>query len=66
MLGLATQLEARADELAELESMQTGKSIRLAKEFDVPGSIDNAKFFAGAARQLTGLAAALIGRSRRR
>lgn len=57
MLGLATQLEARADELAELESMQTGKSIRLAKEFDVPGSIDNAKFFAGAARQLTGLAA---------
>lgn len=57
MLGLATQLEARADELAELESIQTGKSIRLAKEFDVPGSIDNAKFFAGAARQLTGLAA---------
>ncbi|TSI17062.1 aminobutyraldehyde dehydrogenase [Brevibacterium aurantiacum] len=57
MLGLAAQLEARADELAELESQQTGKSIRLAKEFDVPGSIDNAKFFAGAARQLTGLAA---------
>ena len=57
MLGLAAQLEARADEIAELESQQTGKSIRLAKEFDVPGSIDNAKFFAGAARQLTGLSA---------
>ena len=27
--------------------MQTGKSIRLAKEFDVPGSIDNVKFSPG-------------------
>ncbi|WP_309133203.1 aminobutyraldehyde dehydrogenase [Brevibacterium sp.] len=57
LLGLATQLDARSQEIAELESRQTGKSIRLATEFDVPGTIDNAKFFAGAARQLTGLSA---------
>ncbi len=57
LFALAAGLEARAAELAELESAQTGKSIRLATEFDVPGSIDNARFFAGAARQLTGLAA---------
>lgn len=57
LFALAAGLEARAAELAELESAQTGKSIRLATDFDVPGSIDNARFFAGAARQLTGLAA---------
>ncbi len=57
LFALAEGLDDRAAELAELESAQTGKSIRLATEFDVPGSIDNARFFAGAARQLTGLAA---------
>ncbi|SMY11477.1 aminobutyraldehyde dehydrogenase [Brevibacterium jeotgali] len=57
MLALADALEARADELARVESQQTGKSLRLAQDFDVPGAIDNARFFAGAARQLTGTAA---------
>ncbi|GAA1638813.1 MULTISPECIES: aminobutyraldehyde dehydrogenase [Brevibacterium] len=57
LLRLADELEKRSDELAALESQQTGKSIRLATEFDVPGSIDNARFFAGAARALTGLSA---------
>ncbi|WP_018155302.1 aminobutyraldehyde dehydrogenase [Demetria terragena] len=57
LLALATGLQERAQELATVESQQTGKSIRLAGEFDVPGTIDNAKFFAGAARHLTGLAA---------
>ncbi|WP_029088761.1 aminobutyraldehyde dehydrogenase [Brevibacterium album] len=57
LLALADGLAARADELAALESRQTGKSLRLAQEFDVPGSIDNVRFFAGAARQLHGLAA---------
>ncbi|MCT1549603.1 aminobutyraldehyde dehydrogenase [Brevibacterium casei] len=57
LLGLADELEARSEEIAALESAQTGKTIRLATEFDVPGSIDNARFFAGAARQLTGLSA---------
>ncbi|MFM7599186.1 MAG: aldehyde dehydrogenase family protein, partial [Actinomycetota bacterium] len=53
---LASRLEARAAEYAEIESRQTGKTLRLATEFDVPGSIDNVVFFAGAARQLEGLA----------
>lgn len=53
---LAAQVESRAAEYAEVESRQTGKTLRLATEFDVPGSIDNAVFFAGAARQLEGLA----------
>ncbi|MGI9197707.1 MAG: gamma-aminobutyraldehyde dehydrogenase [Candidatus Nanopelagicales bacterium] len=53
---LASRLEARADEYALVESRQTGKTLRLATEFDVPGSIDNVVFFAGAARQLEGLA----------
>ena len=38
------------------EVSQTGKPVRLATEFDVPGSIDNIRFFAGAARHLEGKA----------
>ena len=40
------------------EVSQTGKPVRLATEFDVPGSIDNIDFFAGAARHLEGKATA--------
>ena len=39
------------------ESRQTGKPIRLATGFDVPGTIDNVAFFAGAARNLEGKSA---------
>lgn len=54
---LAAELEGRAEEMAQLETAQTGKSIRMSREFDVPGSIDNVEFFAGAARNLEGRAA---------
>ncbi|MGH8867899.1 MAG: gamma-aminobutyraldehyde dehydrogenase [Actinomycetes bacterium] len=54
---LADILDRRADELAHLETRQTGKPIRLSTQFDVPGTIDNAAFFAGAARNLEGKAA---------
>lgn len=57
LLALAAGLADRADELARVESEQTGKTVRLADEFDVPGSVDNAYFFAGAARHLSGLSA---------
>lgn len=57
LLDLADELQSRAGELAEVESRETGKAVRLAEEFDVPGTIDNARFFAGAARNLGGLAA---------
>lgn len=54
---LASLLECRAGELAETETRQTGKPIRLSTEFDVPGTVDNTAFFAGAARTLEGRAA---------
>jgi betaine-aldehyde dehydrogenase len=57
LLAFACELQAVADELAGTESRQTGKPLRLAREFDVPGTIDNTAFFGGAARQLEGLAA---------
>ncbi|MFL4473166.1 gamma-aminobutyraldehyde dehydrogenase [Paeniglutamicibacter sp. MACA_103] len=57
LLNFARALVAHADELAELETLQTGKTVRMSHEFDVPGTIDNVNFFAGAARNLQGLAA---------
>ena len=56
--NLARKMAERADLYAQVESAQAGKPIRLTTEFDVPGSIDNAEFFAGAARHLQGSAAA--------
>ncbi len=53
---LATELDAAAEQLALTETSQTGKPIRLCREFDVPGTVDNASFFAGAARMLEGRA----------
>ena len=50
--------KAEAEDLAQTESRQAGKPIRLAREFDVPGTIDNTAFFAGAARTLEGQATA--------
>jgi betaine-aldehyde dehydrogenase len=55
---LAAALEERATELACAETRQTGKPIKLSSEFDVPGTVDNVAFFAGAARNLEGKAAA--------
>jgi betaine-aldehyde dehydrogenase len=43
----ARLLSDRAVEIAQLESRIAGKPIRLASEFDVPGTIDNVAFFAG-------------------
>lgn len=57
MLAWAGELEQVAEDLAALESAQTGKSLRLATEFDVPGSIDNVRFFAGQARSLQAVSA---------
>ena len=53
---LAGLLGERADEFARVESTQTGKPIRLTTNFDVPGTVDNAAFFAGAVRHLEGKA----------
>ena len=58
LFKLAELLEANAAEVIAEEVSQTGKPVRLATEFDVPGSIDNIAFFAGAARHLEGKASA--------
>ncbi len=58
LVELSRLLAARAAEFAEVESRQAGKPIRLSTEFDVPGTVDNVAFFAGAARNLEGKAAA--------
>jgi betaine-aldehyde dehydrogenase len=56
LFKLAEVVEAHAEEIIAEEVSQTGKPVRLATEFDVPGSIDNIAFFAGAARHLEGKA----------
>jgi len=58
MFGWADELDKIAQDLAEAETAQAGKPIKLSTEFDVPGSIDNVRFFAGAARHLEGKATA--------
>jgi betaine-aldehyde dehydrogenase len=58
MHRLAAELDGMADELARTETSQTGKPIRLSTQFDVPGTVDNTSFFAGAARLLSGSASA--------
>ncbi|MFG2713876.1 gamma-aminobutyraldehyde dehydrogenase [Streptomyces goshikiensis] len=55
---LAAVLAEQAGDFAYAESLQCGKPIKLSTEFDVPGTIDNTAFFAGAARHLQGQAAA--------
>jgi len=55
---LAKLADANAEALVAEEVSQTGKPVRLATEFDVPGSVDNIDFFAGAARHLEGKATA--------
>ncbi|MBB5116665.1 gamma-aminobutyraldehyde dehydrogenase [Streptomyces eurocidicus] len=53
----ADVLADRAEDLARTETAQCGKPIRLSTEFDVPGTVDNTSFFAGAARHLEGRSA---------
>ncbi|GGL97579.1 gamma-aminobutyraldehyde dehydrogenase [Streptomyces fumigatiscleroticus] len=50
-------LAERAEEFARAESLQCGKPLKLSRGFDVPGTIDNTAFFAGAARHLAGQSA---------
>jgi betaine-aldehyde dehydrogenase len=56
--ALAAAMNERAEEYAQVETAQAGKPIKLTREFDVPGSVDNVSFYAGAARNLEGRASA--------
>jgi 1-pyrroline dehydrogenase len=57
LLKLADLLDENADELARLESLNVGKPMSIARD-EMPFSADNLRFFAGAARNLEGKAAA--------
>jgi len=48
--AVATRIEARLDELAALEALDTGKPVQLARKVDIPRAIANFRFFAGAVR----------------
>jgi aminomuconate-semialdehyde/2-hydroxymuconate-6-semialdehyde dehydrogenase len=49
---IASIIEARAEELAEAEMLDTGKPISLARRLDIPRAASNFSFFAAAASQL--------------
>lgn len=57
LLQIADALEAHQDELAELESLDVGKPWPSARDDEMPLTIDTFRFFAGAARTMTGSAA---------
>ncbi|MBC6438042.1 MAG: aminobutyraldehyde dehydrogenase [Rhodobacteraceae bacterium] len=57
LLQIADVIEAHQDELAELESLNVGKPWPSARDDEFPLIIDTFRFFAGAARTMTGSAA---------
>ena len=54
LLALADCLDAHVDELAELESLDNGKPLRLARRVDVPLAADHLRYFAGWPTKITG------------
>ena len=56
LLRLADAIEARADELGHLESLNCGKPVGAAID-EIGAAVDNLRFFAGAARVMEGKAA---------
>ena len=58
LFRIADALEARAEELADVESRNTGKPRSTLVEYEVMVSVDQIRFFAGAARNLEGRATA--------
>jgi betaine-aldehyde dehydrogenase len=58
LFRIADALEARAEEAADIESENTGKPRSTLVEYEIMPSIDQIRFFAGAARNLEGRATA--------
>ncbi|MCL5989089.1 MAG: aldehyde dehydrogenase family protein [Candidatus Thermoplasmatota archaeon] len=58
LLKVAGMLESKTDEFVKLETENTGKSIKQVSGYDIPYTIDNIRFIAGAARVLEGKAMA--------
>jgi betaine-aldehyde dehydrogenase len=57
LLKIADAIEDRADELVRLESENTGKPLQLTKDEEIPPTVDQIRFLAGAARVLEGRSA---------
>ena len=63
LLRIADAFEARAEEIAAIESENTGKPIGTLVEYEVAPAVDQIRFFAGAARNLEGRATAEYSRA---
>jgi betaine-aldehyde dehydrogenase len=57
LLKFADALESRAEEIIEAECQNTGKPVELTRSEEMPPTIDQIRFFAGAARLLEGRSA---------
>ncbi len=57
LLRFADAVEARGEELVELESRNTGKPLGVTASEELPPMVDQIRFFAGAARLLEGRSA---------
>lgn len=57
LFRLADRLEAESERIAEIESKNVGKALKLALHSDLPFAVDNLRFFASAARHLEGASA---------
>ncbi len=58
LLKIADEIESRGEELARIESENTGKPLALTISEEIPPGVDQIRFFAGAARMLEGRATA--------
>jgi betaine-aldehyde dehydrogenase len=58
LLRVADMLAQRSSEFANLESLNSGKSIKQTTDYDVPYTVDNIRYLAGASRTLEGKAMA--------
>ncbi|MFM5968520.1 MAG: gamma-aminobutyraldehyde dehydrogenase [Micrococcales bacterium] len=63
LLRIADAFEAHAEEIAAIESENTGKPIGTLVEYEVAPAVDQIRFFAGAARNLEGRATAEYSRA---
>ena len=57
LLALADLIEEHGEEIARLEALNAGKPLEAVRNDEIPVMADNLRFFAGAARTMTGLAA---------
>lgn len=55
LLRFADLVESRADELAQLETLEQGKSITVARHVEVGGSVEYMRYAAGLATKITGM-----------